>query len=288
MNPDHPVYIISKGRATSRQTAKALEAMGVPYHIVVEPQEVETYAEHIDPGKILTLPFSNLGKGSIPARNWVWQHSIDEGHEWHWILDDNIRSFHRFNKNTQIIVNDGTIFKAAEDFVGRYSNVLIAGFNYYSFLPRKWPERPPFLQNTRIYSCILIRNDLDKVIPGDERWRGKYNEDTDLSLRVLKAGYCTILFNAFLANKSMTMKMKGGNTDELYNRGDESRLEMTESLIRQHPDVVMKVRKYGHWHHRIDYRGFKRNKLKRRSEVVISPGVNDYGMKLINTENDHG
>ena len=61
--------------------------MGVPYRIVVEPQEFDNYAQYIDPSKILTLPFSNLGQGSIPARNWVWEHSIQEGHQRHWILD---------------------------------------------------------------------------------------------------------------------------------------------------------------------------------------------------------
>jgi len=33
------------------------------------------------------LPFSNLGLGSYPARNWCWEHAISEGHAFHWILD---------------------------------------------------------------------------------------------------------------------------------------------------------------------------------------------------------
>ncbi len=58
-----PIYIISKGRWDSRYTPKALERMGIPYYITVEPQEYEKYAAVIDPKKILTLPFSNHGKG---------------------------------------------------------------------------------------------------------------------------------------------------------------------------------------------------------------------------------
>lgn len=79
INPRYPVYIISKGRWESRLTAKSLEAMNVPYRIVVEPQEYAMYAAVIDPSKILQLPFSNLGQGSIPARNFVWEHSVSEG-----------------------------------------------------------------------------------------------------------------------------------------------------------------------------------------------------------------
>ena len=93
VNPKYPVYIISKGRWESRLTSKALEEMNVPYYIVVEPQEYDNYPEVINPKKILVLPFRNLGQGSIPARNWVWAHSLSINAKRHWILDDNIRSF---------------------------------------------------------------------------------------------------------------------------------------------------------------------------------------------------
>jgi len=87
MNPKHPVYIISKGRWESRLTSKALEKMNVPYYIAVEPQEYDNYAQVIDPNKILVLPFSNHGFGSTPARNWCWEHSIQNGHTFQDVLD---------------------------------------------------------------------------------------------------------------------------------------------------------------------------------------------------------
>ena len=108
MNPKYQVYIISKGRWESRLTSKALESMNVPYHIVIEPQEYDNYASVIDSSKIYILPFSNLGQGSIPARNWVWEHSINKGDERHWILDDNISAFRRFNNNKKYLVTSGT------------------------------------------------------------------------------------------------------------------------------------------------------------------------------------
>jgi len=51
MNPNYPVHIISKGRWESRKTVKALEKIGVPYRIVIEPQELEQYSAVIDPTK---------------------------------------------------------------------------------------------------------------------------------------------------------------------------------------------------------------------------------------------
>ena len=271
MNPEYPVYIISKGRWANRPTSKALEKMRVPYRIVVEPTEYDNYAAVIDPNKILTLPFSNLGQGSIPARNWVWNHAESEGAKRHWILDDNIQGFGRYNYNKRIPVRTGTPFKVVEDFVDRYENVALAGLQYRFFLT-DCRLRPAYIPNTRIYSCILIKNDIPY------RWRGRYNEDTDLSLRALKDGWCTLLINAFYQDKAGTMSMKGGNTDELY-QGEGRRL-MAESLQQQHPDVVKLSRKYGRWQHQVDYRPFKDNKLVKKPEVVITPGINNYGMVL--------
>jgi hypothetical protein len=270
MNPYYQIYIVSKGRWKNRPTSKALEKLGVPYRIVVEPQEYEQYASVISPDKILVTPFSNLGQGSIPARNFIWEHSLDKGYARHWILDDNIQGFGRYNRNQRIKVTSGTIFKAAEDFVDRYENVALAGFQYRFFLT-DCRERPAYIPNTRIYSCILIKNDIPY------RWRGKYNEDTDLSLRVLKGGWCTILFNAFYQDKAGTMSMGGGNTDELY-QGD-GRKVMAESLVEQHPDVVKLSWKFGRWQHHVDYKPFAGNKLIRK-DTEIPAGINNYGMKV--------
>ena len=273
MTIKYPIYIISKGRWESRLTIKALEEMNIPFFVVVEPQEYEKYSRVVNASKILTLPFSNLGQGSIPARNWVWQDSIERGFARHWIIDDNINGFIRLNRNRKIKVDYDATFRAVEDFCDRYENVYMSGMNYRYFAP-ELTTKAPYLLNTRIYSCILLSNKCEI------RWRGKYNEDTDLSLRILKAGYCTILFNAFLCNKVGTLKMKGGNTDEIY--GDShKRLEFAQSLKEQHPDIVKIVQRYDRWHHEVNYDAFKKNKLIKKNDLIISDRVNNYGMKLI-------
>lgn len=274
LNPRYPVYVISKGRWEDklRLTVKELLRLHVPFKLVIEPQEYKNYASVVDPQMILKLPFSNLGQGSIPARNWVWEHAIKTGASRHWILDDNLRCFYRLCGNKQCRVGDGTVFRVAEEFVDRYENVALAGFNYFMFVPRK-KVAPPYYMNTRIYSCILIKNDLPY------RWRGRYNEDTDLSIRVLKDGWCTFLFNAFTAGKMPTMTMKGGNTDVLYK--EDGRLKMAESLREQHPDVVTVTRKWDRYQHQVDYKPFRKNKPIFKKNVVLVDGVDNYGMKLV-------
>lgn len=284
-NPKYPVYIVSKGRHDSMITSKSLTRMKVPHFIVVEPQEFGSYKQALiefnlsDYATILELPFSNLGLGSYPARNWAWDHSISIGAEKHWVLDDNIADFYRLNKNQRIRVESGVIFKMAEDFVDRYENVPVSGFNYRFFIAPS-SKYPPYYVNTKVYSCILIQNDCP------HRWRLKYNEDVDLCLQVLKAGLCTIQFNAFLSGKCATQTVKGGNTEELYGKqgnvkDPKGTLQKSQMLVDHHPDVAKIVWKYDRVHHHVDYRGFKKNKLKYKPGIKLPQGTNEYGLKLV-------
>ena len=301
MLPNFPLYIPSKGRHEYMMTSKALTFMKVPHYIIVEPQEIDLYKKaikHWDLNtSVLELDFSfkekyelcdNLGleksTGPGPARNFAWEHSKANGFAWHWVMDDNIRYFHRFNKNLQVKVTDGTCFKVMEDFVQRYVNIGMAGPNYMMFAPRK-SKLPPFVLNTRIYSCNLIRNELKY------RWRGRYNEDTILSLDILRAGWCTTQFNAFLQEKTNTQVMKGGNTDEFYHAegkvqkgeryADTGTVEKSKMLVKEHPDCSRLVKKYGRWHHHVDYNRFKKQKLIRKPDVEFTGSVKEYGMEMV-------
>jgi len=293
-NPVHPVYIISKSRHESMKTSRSLSRMKVSHYITIEPQEEKLYEQALDNFKIrdyvtlLVAPFSNHGDGPGRARNWCWDHSISIGADKHWVLDDNIDDFYRLNNNKRIRVESGAIFKAAEDFVDRYENVPISGFQYRFFIaPNSF--YPPYVKNTRIYSTLLISNDCK------HRWRGRYNEDTDICLRVLKDGDCTIQFNAFLQGKAATQTVKGGNTEEFYHKegtmskeewrdgrlNPEGTRNKSQMLVDLHPDVATMVKKYGRWHHYVDYSVFKKNGLKLKPDVVIPEGINNYGMKLV-------
>lgn len=275
----YPVYVISKGRSDCCLTARFLVKDRIPFRLVVEPQERELYAAEFGEDRLLVLPFSNLGLGSIPARNYVWEHAKAAGAARHWILDDNILGMWRRWKARKIRCEAGVAFRACEDFVDRYENVAIAGMNYYMFAVNK-EKLAPFFLNVHVYSCLLIRNDLP------HRWRGRYNEDTDLCLQVLSDGWCTVLFNAFLVWKMRTMTMKGGNTAELY-KGD-GRLKMARSLERAWPGVVETKRRFQRPQHVVkdSWRKFD-TPLKRRADVdfeALSRSTNEYGMELRQTK----
>ncbi len=275
--PRYPIYIPSKGRAYRPLTIKRLQEMGIDFYVVVEPPDAESYNPLVKPHQLLVLPFADLGQGSIPARNWIWDHAISLGVERHWVIDDNHQRFFRLNYLTKIPMSSSAGFRAAEDFVDRYSNVALAGFHDRGFVDPANQSLGPYRLNTRVYSVTLLLNSLPY------RWRGRYNEDTDLCLQALKDGWVTVNFTCFLGNKVATMTMRGGNTDAVYNTGDH-RLEFAESLRRQHPDCVKVTWKFGRWHHEVDYSAFRDNQLKRRAGLVPMAGCNEYGMVLRRAE----
>lgn len=274
MNPEFPVFVPTKGRHKTPYTLSALTRMGVPFKAVVEAQEYDDYARVVGKDNIIVLPHQN--KGLTVTRNWIWDYAQHElGAKYFWTFDDNIRDIYRLHHNMKYRMDTGAGLKAIEDFAQRYENLYICGMQYEMFVPRK-RKQPPFISNTRIYSNMLIKSDIPY------RNVTFYNDDTDLCLRVLKDGHCTVLFLAFLADKIATMQIKGGMTD--YYEKTDKRLEFAKELQAAHPDVVKIVKKYGRWHHHVDYRPFKKNKLIRKPDVIIPGGVNNYGMKLVKRE----
>ena len=260
----YPLYIPSKGRWDTMFTSKALTRMGLWHNIVVEPQEVEIYKDASKDllATIIELDMSYKEKyeycdehgtsrptGSGPCRNFIWDHSIANGHDWHWIMDDNIRHFGIKKNGVRGTTSNKKFWTYMENFMHRYENVSMGGPNYTFFV---FGTKKPFHANTRIYSCNFIKNSIPF------RWRGRYNEDTILSLDMLKQGHATILFNGFTQYKQNTQAVKGGNTDTVYKYGTLDKSKMIENI---HPDVARVASKYGRWHHHVNYNKFKKIKL---------------------------
>ena len=158
-----------------------------------------------------------------------------------------------------------SFFAMMEQFVDRYRNVALAAPQYEKFAPVRGPNQQPVRFNARVMSCILIQNDIPF------RWRGRYNEDVILSADVLEAGWCTLLFYAFLQEKVATQTMGGGNTTELYAAGTAAKSRMFYNL---HPDMVKLVTRYGRDHHHADFGRFAGNKLIRTDEPITPVGQN--------------
>jgi len=255
----YPIYIISKGRWENSLTAKFLLKDGIDFRIAVEPQEYDNYCKTIGKSKVLKLPFSNLGLGSYPARNYCWEHSIKIGAQKHFLFDDNIRGFRSWDKDKRRVrcsTIDALI--ALEKFTDRYKNIAVSGYNYVYFATKD--TKKPFTINTHVYSGMLINNEIKY------RWRMKYNEDVDLCLQALHDGWCTVLLNAFLIEKTSTVaKMKGGNQTELYKNNDhDKKVLKSVSLQKVWPQYVKVVTRFNRPHHAVNWtKHFKQPLLKK-------------------------
>jgi hypothetical protein len=275
-HPTYPVYVISKGRATNCTTPRFLERDGVRFKLVVEPCEAAQYLQRFPAEQVLVAPedFHLRGLGGTPVRNYVWEHALASGARRHWIIDDNIHGVCRRMAGLLVSCTSRLAMVVAETFVDRYENIALASLHYSTFITADKPY-PPFHLNHHNYSYVLVRNDLDF------RWRGGYNEDTDLSLQALARNWCTVVFNAFTCNKTATMTMRGGNTTTIY-RGD-GRLKMARWLERNWPYFSRTIRRWRRPQHSIGNRWGKFDTpLIRRADVPWAelPAVDEFGMVL--------
>ena len=268
MNNKYPIFIPTKGRYKPFSgTVKMFQKHNVDFKIVIERQEYDQYLKIVDKSQILVVPHQN--EGLTVTRNWIWDYAERMGYEKFWTFDDNIGRVYRWNRNRRLQVVDGTYLKVIEDFADRYSNLYIIGMNYTGFCKSR-DKIPPYYINTRVYSNMLLTTKA-RLSNGDKlRNNLFYNDDTDLCLRVMKDGLPTIQMNAFLIDKATTMTVKGGMTDYYESEACKGRLVFAEELRDAHPDVTKVTKKFGRWHHHVDY-------------DIIPNVVNEYGMELIKT-----
>lgn len=247
----YPIYIISKGRYEKPLTAQLFEKANIDYLIVVEPQEYDLYCKALGANRVLKLPFANLGLGSYPARNYCWEHAKANGFRYHWLFDDNVKSWHKWENKKRIALND---INRALLFVESHADkngIDISAFERKTFSVTV--PKHPFRLNAHCYSTMLIKCDLPY------RWRLKYNEDVDLCLQVLHNGGTTANCIYYLAEKVPTSaKMKGGNQTELYQgNAPKKNLLKAKMLEAVWPQYVKVVIRFGRHHHLIDWKRFK-------------------------------
>ena len=76
----------------------------------------------------------------------------------------------------------------------------------------------------------------------------------------MKSGMCTVQFNAFLQSKRATQSLRGGNSEEFYDK--EGTKNKSQMLVDMHPDVSKMCYKWNRWHHYVNYKSFEVNKPK--------------------------
>jgi len=257
---DFPVYIPTRGRPQKQLTAAALLRIGISPYLVVEAAEEAAYKEHNPDCKVIVWPQSYLDDyektpeldphpTTGAAHNYAWDHSRANGYTHHWIMDDNIRDFLVTYKGRRANVRDAKALKWNEDFIRKFKNLAGIALAMAPFM-----RGSTLALNTRLYCAVLYRNDLNEY---GIKWRRGLNDDTIVSLDILKTGYwCTMENRAVGIQKIGTSRkgrMSGGMTD-FYAQG--GFIKKSAELVRIHPDCATTVVKFNRVHHVVDFSKF--------------------------------
>ena len=301
--PRYPIYVVSKGRAWLKNgTSGTLASLGIKHYVVCDADEVDEYEKEIANEYATILPMDMsyndtydcgpcgtegiVGPGA--KRNFVWDHATAMGAKWHWVMDDNAYYIKTRHFNFRFFAKTANFMCACEDYVDMFKNLGQAGVDYCFFYPDNTKD-VPYIRNTRIYSFLLNNNTITDKEGKPYRWRGRYNEDTDLSLRILKDGWCTTDFRIMLFQKARTQTCAGGNTALIYSK--EGTLNKSVILQRMHPDCARVVMKYGREHHYVDYHVFQQQlelNDEWKDKFKDLPLIDDYGTCLIAIDDEEG
>jgi len=268
------IFVISYKRHNDKdgKTCCWLEKMGIPYTVVVEEDQQQEYQSWLDTkngfGRVMCMP--KLWKeyqnergnfGSIPVRNFIHRWNIIQKKQKnkcdrknkYWLLDDNIGGYKWVDLYTKVDCNSPLVFRMIEDWSDNIKNMYLCGHQYSSFVP-EIDMKQKVLYGTRVFSSMLIDCNLPPLNEEDDIWRGKYNEDVDLSVRLLSQGFPTANFCNITSCKSSTGSCKGGNTDEIYSEdaGDKRGGKIkTDEIIKRWPEYVRECVRFGRPHHDI-------------------------------------
>ena len=263
MKNKYPIFIPSKGRHDIKGTAHLFRKQGVPFRLVVEPQEVQLYTDEYGSHRVIELDMnyqtayetlddygSSLSYGPGPARNFAGDVAREENSGMHWTIDDNLQPYlvkYGDGRFTKIRKGGMKWFGEIESLITKFNNVAMGGPYDFAFFLQGNKTRQ-FIFNTRVYSFNLIRNNLPL------RWRGRWNEDTILSIDVLKMGFATCLVKTHMMHKMSTNVVKGGNTGEFYGGKKVSNTgPKTRGQLRAYPEYTKIVKRFDRIHHFVDY-----------------------------------
>ena len=196
----YTVYIPSKGRADTLSMHKHCIKEGIPYKVVVEPQDADAYSETVGKDNLVILERND--QGIAYARTSIKYHSESLGEKYHWQMDDDMKHFsiRTGGKNVKVgLKNNIAIMEYVTEL---FDNIAISGMGNDVFA---WSKPAPIKENQIACGCFLVNNSVDNY------WRYGTVEDIDYTLMCLEKGYSTFVFSHIVFTSPPSGTNKGGN-----------------------------------------------------------------------------
>lgn len=180
-----PIYIPSKGRARTMRVPA-----GVSAQVVVEPGELAEYQSAQPSQTYLVLPDNQQG---LPyARQWIKEYATAAGHEWFWMLDDDVVNYMQVVAGRCVVCSPTAAFGQAQEYAVGLPSVGQVALEYRQFA---WTARQPYVLNSYCDVCVAIATRPTRAL----RYRAELElkEDRDFTLQVLAQGLLTVRVTAF-------------------------------------------------------------------------------------------
>jgi hypothetical protein len=240
--PVCPVFIPSRGRARFASTPRALKGAKVPFTLVVEPQEAESYRALWPDSRVLVLPENN--RGVTYVRQFILDHARQHGIVRYWQIDDNIPQWFVKLQGQMQIVPPNYVLREMEKDAEREPRLALLATDYQQFAALASKDAT---QNTRTYCCVLTRSDTGI----DYRPEVEMKEDVDFCMQHVARGWQTRLFHKFAMAKPPMGKTKSGGLVDKYKLGKDS--EAARRLCRLWPEVATLIQKGERWDAKINW-----------------------------------
>lgn len=238
-----PVYVASKGRPHSA-LLRYLRNEGVEHAVVVEPHERADYLAAGAPRRSLRL-LDEDEQGFGYARAGTLAHARADGHDWFWMLDDDITSFHEIAGGKARRVTARRALDGAEQILAEVEWGQ-AALDYQQYA---WGARQPYVLNSYCDVAVAIRCDT----PAAYRAECGVKLDRDFTMQVLAAGQPTVRVTRFAFGAPTMGTNAGGLYDEYRQGREQTDAETLARLWPQHATVVVKAN--GRPDAKIDWRG---------------------------------
>lgn len=246
------VFIPSKKRPETIRTPSGFTDANLPT-IVIEPQEESAYRK-AGWKNLLVLPKND--QGIVYVRNFILEHSIRDGFQSYWMLDDDISSFMYYTgSKAQKCSAEEALSLAEKTMSWNVPNLAQGALEYSQFA---WSQKKPIVVAGYCDVAVLM---FPKKI-GTIRYRGFTNpdgspdftkEDRDFTLQILSAGMLT----ARAAKVAFACPKNGSNEGGMHSLYAQQGREKacSERMVKTWPGIcTMKVKKDGRPDVKIDWK----------------------------------
>lgn len=259
------IYIISKGRphCTTAQTLEKMNFKG-DWYIVCGNNDATLQAyqdrwgarvlvfdwyEQVKTSDVLDpFGFDNKGSGCVPVRNAVAEISRGKGELRYWEFDDDYTRFYMIEKNGK---KWGMLTgRAFLDELKKLSSFAHkCGLANMGFCVGSDSRPETVLEiGRRVFNAHNLPTDPALITP----WRGRMNEDLINAIDTYKRGRSEYFVKYMMLTMEMTQTTGGGNT-EIYQ--EDGTVRKTAYAVMVDPLNVKLVRKFGRYHHRVNWNG---------------------------------